>query len=123
MLPLPLLLLVLYIPNTTHFPKLFKLLNKIKNTYIFHIDISVINFSLIFELNKYSNLIRYNDYSVVFNENGDGGLTLPQDCHIIIACYILQGWKTISIFHYSQDYGFHSPELKSETCEVRLIYC
>ena len=70
-----------------------------------------------------SNLIRYKDYSVVFNENGDGGLTLPQDCHIIIACYILQGWKTISIFHYSQNYGFHSPELKSETCEVRLIYC
>ena len=32
------------------------MLNKIKNTYIFHIDISVINFSLIFELNKYSNL-------------------------------------------------------------------
>ena len=32
------------------------MLNKIKDTYIIHIDISVINFSLIFELNKYSNL-------------------------------------------------------------------
>ena len=97
------------------------LLNKIsaiwitKGSFIFVICIA--------EWNVCSNLIRYKDYSVVFNENGDGGLTLPQDCHIIIACYILQGWKTISIFHYSQDYGFHSPELKSETCEVRLIYC
>ena len=40
-----------------------KLLNKIKNTYIFHIDISVINFSLIFELNKYSNLNNLSDYT------------------------------------------------------------
>ena len=43
------------------------------------------------EWNVCSNLIRYKDYSVVFNENGDAALTLPQDCHIIIACYILQG--------------------------------
>lgn len=42
--------------NTLLMYILLKLLNKIKNTYIFYIDISVINFSLIFELNKYSNL-------------------------------------------------------------------
>ena len=54
--------------NTLLMYILLKLLNKIKNTYIFYIDISVINFSLIFELNKYSNLFiqiyRFNDFEL-----------------------------------------------------------
>ena len=62
------------------------------------------------------------DYNVTFSNNGDYGITLPGDCNIPISCHIVEGWKTVSLYNYSNSWGFHSAELAGTTQKVRLIY-